>query len=101
MKGKRRLPLVLALLLLLTLLPARATGTDRANTLAAGGQAHSLAVQEDGTVVEKKYVDVKFTLDERIVDGFYYAAFFKHYRRILAHPEILDNPPEEVLSDID
>ena len=51
MKGKRRLPLVLALLLLLTLLPARATGTDRANTLAAGGQAHSLAVQEDGTVL--------------------------------------------------
>ena len=46
MKGKRRLPLVLALLLLFTLLPARATGTDRANTLAAGGQAHSLAVQE-------------------------------------------------------
>ena len=39
------------LLLLLTLLPARATGTDRANTLAAGGQAHSLAVQEDGTVL--------------------------------------------------
>ena len=51
MKGKRRLPLVLALLLLFTLLPARATGTDRANTLAAGGQAHSLAVQEDGTVL--------------------------------------------------
>ena len=36
-----------------------------------------------------------------VPDGFYYAAFFKHYRRILAHPEILDNPPEEVLSDID
>ena len=44
---------------------------------------------------------MKFTLDERIVDGFYYAAFFKHYERLLMHPEILDNPPEEVLSDID
>ncbi len=61
----------------------------------------AVEVQEDGSVVEKKYVDIKFTMDERIVDGFYYAAFFKHYRRILAHPEILDNPPEEVLSDID
>ena len=39
--------------------------------------------------------------DERIVDGFYYAAFFKHYKRILAHPEILDKVPEEVLPDID
>lgn len=66
-----------------------------------GMKRRAVEVQEDGTVVEKKYVDVKFTLDERIVDGFYYAAFFKHYRRILAHPEILDNPPEEVLSDID
>ncbi len=58
-------------------------------------------VLEDGTVVQRKYVDVKFVLDERIVDGFYYAAFFKHYKRLLMHPEILDNPPEEVLSDID
>ncbi|MBD9115648.1 MAG: hypothetical protein EGQ10_00460 [Clostridiales bacterium] len=66
-----------------------------------GMKRRAVEVQEDGSVVEKKYVDVKFTMDERIVDGFYYAAFFKHYRRILAHPEILDNPPEEVLSDID
>lgn len=58
-------------------------------------------VLEDGTVVQRKYVDVKFTMDERIVDGFYYAAFFKHYKRILQHPEILDRPPDEVLRDID
>ena len=29
------------------------------------------------------------------------AAFFKHYRTLLRHPEILDNPPEELVSDID
>jgi hypothetical protein len=52
-------------------------------------------------VVQRKYVDVKFVLDERIVDGYYYAAFFKHYKRILQHPEILDNPPDEVIRDID
>jgi pyruvate/2-oxoglutarate dehydrogenase complex dihydrolipoamide acyltransferase (E2) component len=51
--------------------------------------------------VQRKYVDCKFTVDERIVDGYYYAAFFKHYKRILAHPEILDNPPEVVVADID
>lgn len=58
-------------------------------------------VQDDGTIVRKKYVDFKFSLDERIVDGYYYAAFFKHYRRIIAHPEVLNNPPEEVVADID
>ena len=58
-------------------------------------------VQEDGTVVQRKYIDVKFVTDERIVDGFYYATFFKYFRRLLAHPEILDNPPEEVVRDID
>ena len=58
-------------------------------------------VLEDGTVVQRKYIDVKFVLDERIVDGYYYATFFKYYRRLMAHPELLDNPPEEVVQDID
>lgn len=68
---------------------------------AFGMKRRACEVTEDGSVVQRKYVDVKFTLDERIVDGFYYAAFFKHYKRILQHPEILDRPPEEVLQDID
>lgn len=68
---------------------------------AFGMKRRACEVLEDGTVVQRKYVDVKFVLDERIVDGYYYAAFFKHYKRILLHPEILDRPPEEVLRDID
>ena len=66
-----------------------------------GMKRRALEVQEDGSVVQKKYIDVKFVLDERICDGYYYATFFKHYRRLLAHPEVLDNPPEEVVRDID
>ena len=68
---------------------------------AFGCKRRALEVQEDGSVVQKKYIDVKFTTDERIVDGYYYAAFFKHYRSILRHPEILDLPPEVILPDID
>jgi len=68
---------------------------------AFGCKRRALEVTEDGSVVQKKYLDVKFVLDERIVDGYYYAAFFKHYRAILRHPEILDNPPEELVADID
>ncbi len=66
-----------------------------------GCKRRAIEVQEDGTLVQKKYVDFKFTLDERIVDGFYYATFFKHFRRLVANPEILDTPPEEVRADID
>ena len=68
---------------------------------AFGCKRKALELQEDGTVKQCKYIDMKFTLDERIADGFYYATFFKYYRRVLTHPEVLDNPPEEVVKDID
>ena len=68
---------------------------------AFGCKRRALEVLEDGTVVQKKYIDVKFVLDERICDGYYYATFFKYYRRLLAHPEVLDNPPEQIVADID
>ena len=67
---------------------------------AFGCKRRALEVQEDGSVVQRKYIDVKFVLDERICDGYYYATFFKHFKRLLAHPEVLDNPPEEVVQDI-
>lgn len=67
---------------------------------AFGCKRRANEVLDDGTVVQRKYIDVKFTLDERIVDGYYYATFFKYYRRLLAHPELLDNPPDEVVQDI-
>ncbi len=68
---------------------------------AFGMKRRANEVQEDGTIAARKYIDVKFVLDERICDGYYYATFFKHYKRLLQHPEILDLPPEEVIADID
>lgn len=56
---------------------------------------------DDGTLVQRKYIDMNFTLDERIADGYYYAAVMKYFKRLISRPEILDLPPEEVLSDID
>ncbi len=66
-----------------------------------GCKRRALEMEEDGTMVQRKYVDCKFTVDERICDGYNYAAFFKYFKRVLAHPGILDNPPEKVLRDID
>ena len=67
---------------------------------AFGCKRKAYELQEDGTAVERKYVDFRFTVDERIVDGFYYAAFLKYFRRVFRHPEVLDNPPEAVVKDI-
>lgn len=66
-----------------------------------GCKRKAIEVLEDGTITERKYIDFKFTLDERIVDGYYYATFFKHFRRVISRPEVLDNPPEEINKDID
>jgi len=67
---------------------------------AFGMKRKAYELTEEGTVVQKKYIDVKFVLDERIVDGYYYATFFKYYRRLMQHPELLDTPPAEVVPDI-
>ena len=67
---------------------------------AFGFKRKAVEVQEDGTIVPRKYVDVKFVLDASICDGYYYATFFKYYRRLLRNPEILDQPPTEVVQDI-
>ena len=58
-------------------------------------------VEKDGTVVRRKYIDYTFNTDERIVDGFYYAAVFKYVNKLLIHPEKLEVPPAEVIRDVD
>ena len=68
---------------------------------AFGMKRKAYELLEDGSVAMRKYIDVKFVMDERICDGYTYATFFKYYRRLIQHPEILDNPPEEVIRDID
>ncbi|MBQ9930365.1 MAG: hypothetical protein IJO72_06270 [Oscillospiraceae bacterium] len=54
----------------------------------------------DGEIVERRYMDLHFNLDERICNGFYYASVIKCFLRLLAHPQMLDMPPETVEKDI-
>ncbi len=58
-------------------------------------------ITDAGEVVQRKYLDLKFNTDERICDGFTYGAVLKYMKRLIAHPELLDNPPETVNQDID
>ena len=55
---------------------------------------------KDGEIVDRKYMDLRFNLDERICDGFYYASVIKYFLRLLAHPEVLDRPLETIEQDI-
>ena len=55
---------------------------------------------KNGEIVERKYLDMTFNLDERICDGFYYASVIKYFLRLLAHPEALDTPPDVIETDI-
>ncbi len=68
---------------------------------AFGTKHRECELRRDGTVSEHSYIDVKFVMDERICDGFYFAAALKYMRRFFRDPWALDTPPAEVKRDID
>lgn len=69
--------------------------------LAIGRKYRRNEIDEEGKVITRRYVDYVVNCDERVVDGFYYAAMLKHFQKIIRNPSVLDNPPEEIVRDID
>ena len=65
-----------------------------------GAKRHVHELDRHGCVVDRKYVDGKFVLDERTVDGHYYASAFKIINRIIQDPSVLEVPPAKVNEDI-
>lgn len=65
-----------------------------------GAKRHAYELDKNGVVHDHKYVDAKFVLDERTVDGHYYASAFKLISRIISDPSVLELPPEKVYEDI-
>lgn len=47
-------------------------------------------VQSDGTIAARDMVNIAFTIDERISDGYYFARSMKLFRSFLEKPERLD-----------
>ena len=68
--------------------------------VAFGAKRHAYELNRHGQMVDKKYVDCKYVLDEGIVDGYYYAHALQAYRYMFEHPEILLSPPSRVIEDI-
>jgi len=64
-----------------------------------------MGLEERSTVVEKgqartkRFLPIGLTIDERVCSGAHYARFFKDVRHYLAHPELLEKPPEAVCFD--
>ena len=68
---------------------------------AMGRKRRVYETRRDGSVVLRKYIDCNYVTDERIVDGFYYAAAMRCLHGLLHDPWQLDRPPERVERDQD
>ncbi|MBQ6160238.1 MAG: hypothetical protein IJK24_04760 [Oscillospiraceae bacterium] len=68
--------------------------------LAFGRKFRVNETDDSGQAVSRKYMDYTFNVDERIVDGFYYAAAIKFFHKLLLRPERLDDPEMEINEDI-
>ena len=69
--------------------------------IAFGSRRKARELRADGTFVERKYVDFMFSMDERCCDGFYFSQAFKLFKLVLSNPQMLDEPPETVVEDVD
>jgi hypothetical protein len=63
------------------------------------GTIGRLPFYENDTVTFRDGVEIGFTVDERIADGFYFARSIKMLQLFLEQPELLERPLNEKLSD--
>lgn len=63
--------------------------------VAMGKYADELIWDQNGKLVKKIFVDITFTVDERIADGFYLARALQTFKQLMEHPEELEKPVEE------
>lgn len=66
-----------------------------------GVKRRETRLNRDGSVTEHSCVDVKIVTDERICDGYYFAAALKHMKKFIRDPWLLDTPSVEVKRDVD
>lgn len=57
-------------------------------------------LNEKGKSELRSMVNLTFTLDERIADGFYFAKSVNLLKKIINNPDLLDNDVSEVLEDV-
>jgi pyruvate/2-oxoglutarate dehydrogenase complex dihydrolipoamide acyltransferase (E2) component len=68
--------------------------------VAFGAKFTERLIDKDNSIIQRRFVNIKIVTDERTVDGFYYASAFKVFKRLLQHPEQLEERPETVIEDM-
>lgn len=56
-------------------------------------------LSRDGSVKSRHVINMRFVLDERICDGYYFASAIKHFKYYVKNPELLLAPPEYISED--
>lgn len=69
------------------------------NFVAMGKKSRQHLLNPHGNLVAHKNIALKFVLDERICDGFYYASSMRMLSKYLDNPGVLLTPPEKVIID--
>jgi hypothetical protein len=69
------------------------------NFVAMGKKTRYHTSTNEGEMVAHKQIRLKFVLDERICDGYYFASSLRLMTRYLMNPEILLAPPEKIVKD--
>lgn len=66
---------------------------------AMGRKSRKNIIDKEGNIEEQKSIQLKFVFDERICDGYYYAASMRMLNQILLNPSVLLVPPAQVIVD--
>ena len=69
--------------------------------ISIGAKRTGVYINRNGDVEERKLMDFTVVTDERICDGHYFACALKSIRDTIKNPTVLDEPPEDVIEDVD
>lgn len=65
----------------------------------AAGNPREVPKRKGGEIVFEKCLPIGLVMDERIATGYYFATAFRRMKEYLKHPELLESPPEKILTD--
>ena len=67
--------------------------------LAMGKKEYQYQGSDEGELIKKRIISLKMVVDERICDGYYYASSMRLFSKMLQNPDVLLDPPDEVIPD--
>lgn len=67
--------------------------------VAMGKKIRKHVLTKDGETVENKSIKLRFVMDERVCDGFYYASSMRQLNKIFANPKCLLEKPASIVTD--